>query len=443
MTKYTVELAAAAGDLPRALELAETNKNNSLRWIWGIEAAPEIRADQLRQLLTPGTALIYWHLSPSALSTFLLRPDSSELVLLPPPPSDDPAAARLHQVQALEQWLQDWQQDYRRRAKTTTDRDPWRLEMENRLAALRDLLHLEALRPQLAGCTHLLLSPHRDLHRLPLHALLPEWPCTYLPSANLALPQPPPTLPLPSLLLVEKPDSRLGPHEAKQFKGLAELPFAEAEAALLRQLLPNADTLSQPTRDSILARCQTPRAALHFCGHAAYDAAQPLQSCLFLQGTERLAARDLLDCDLSAYSLVSLAACETGIAGEVALTADYVGLVSAFLRAGAAAVLSTLWTVESFATTLLILEFYRRLQTGQPAAAALHAAQTWLRTATAADLHTWTTAARDDLGLPKGRSLDSCARRFASEPPDSRPYEHPYFWAAFTLAGHTFMPQDS
>ncbi|NJL02522.1 MAG: CHAT domain-containing protein, partial [Spirulinaceae cyanobacterium SM2_1_0] len=189
------------------------------------------------------------------------------------------------------------------------------------------------------------------------------------------------------------------------------------------------------------AACETPHAALHFCGHAAYDAARPLQSCLFLAGESRLTARDLLDRDLSAYSLVSLAACETGIAGEVALTADYVGLVSAFLRAGVAAVLSTLWTVESFTTSLLIVEFYHHLQTGQPPAAALHAAQTWLREAKAADLHTWAVTAQNHLqaaGRPEANLFASRARVFANQLPDSCPYAHPYYWAAFTLSGHTF-----
>lgn len=66
--------------------------------------------------------------------------------------------------------------------------------------------------------------------------------------------------------------------------------------------------------------------------------------------TERLATlREILEIPvaLGGCGLVTLAACETAVTGTETIQADYVGLASAFLKAGASAVLSTLWTVES------------------------------------------------------------------------------------------------
>jgi CHAT domain-containing protein len=91
---------------------------------------------------------------------------------------------------------------------------------------------------------------------------------------------------------------------------------------------------------------------------------------------------------------VVLSACETGVA-EQARGDEMIGLVRAFLVAGAARVVASQWPVDDAVTKSFMTTFYASLARGDGTAAALASAQS----ATRAD----------------------------------RP--HPVFWAAFTLWG--------
>jgi len=114
--------------------------------------------------------------------------------------------------------------------------------------------------------------------------------------------------------------------------------------------------------------------------------------------------------------LVVLSACETGLGREVN-GEGYVGLVQAFLRAGARGVLVSLWGVNDEATSLLMRRFHehrigadrdrgggeRGGNGGDTPSAALREAKAWLR------------AYADERG--------------------GRPWEHPYYWSGFILFG--------
>ena len=73
-------------------------------------------------------------------------------------------------------------------------------------------------------------------------------------------------------------------------------------------------------------------------------------------------------------SLVTLSACETGV-NLVAAGDEVIGLVRGFLLAGAAGVVSTLWTVDDQATASLMTRFYSSLRRGLSPAASLAEAQ--------------------------------------------------------------------
>jgi len=139
--------------------------------------------------------------------------------------------------------------------------------------------------------------------------------------------------------------------------------------------------------------------------------------------------------DLSAYHLVCLAACETAVTGDQTITDEYVGLVSAFLKAQVGCVVSTLWRVESAASAILVVQFYRELQQGQSPPLALKAAQTFLRTATRADLVQWLDWAIPKLPRSLSLILEETKRGLATMMETEQPYSHPYYWAAFTLSG--------
>jgi len=100
--------------------------------------------------------------------------------------------------------------------------------------------------------------------------------------------------------------------------------------------------------------------------------------------------------NLQGTELVILSACNSG-AGEVRIGEGVTSLRRAFRIAGAQTVLASHWRVSDKATGLLMTEFMRRWQSGEPRAKAWREAQLSL-------LH-------------------------------SKEYSNPYFWASFTLTG--------
>ena len=75
---------------------------------------------------------------------------------------------------------------------------------------------------------------------------------------------------------------------------------------------------------------------------------------------ERLTLADVVArSDLGASRLAILSACETGLTDIRRAPDEYLGLPAGFLRAGAPAVVSTLWAVNDFSTMLLMERFYR------------------------------------------------------------------------------------
>lgn len=141
-------------------------------------------------------------------------------------------------------------------------------------------------------------------------------------------------------------------------------------------------------------------------------------------------------------SVITLSACETALTNNQAITTEYVGLVSGFLRSGAAQVVSTLWTVESAASALVMIEFYRRRHSHKSDAAALAEAVDWLKNLTVADLKQWCNnfLAQLPADCPQERkkkikrTLDM--ELYHWDKMESQPiYNDPYYWAAFVIAG--------
>ena len=371
-----------------ALVTAEAGKRLCLRWLLGIDEVPDVDLAQLR--LDAHQAIVYWHLSPSRLTTFVLLPGERvpRIISMAPQGDDRGRPAWLQHHDDWRAWLQRWNERYRnyialgKRTSRERESHPWREAMPEALKQLRALLNVDGIKAALShsNIRELWLLPHRDLHRFPLHGFFADYTCTYLPYLSMeALSTTLSALPLTPLLLVENPKHQATAGQGGSKKVLAELPFAEVEAAFLRQLFPppQSQTLGaqDATQDQLVTALAGDSRILHFSGHGVYDSHRPSQSCLFLSGAERLTLLDIAEQDLSSYALVTLAACETAMTGNETITDEYVGLVSACLSAGAGAVLSTLWRVESEASMVLMVEFYRHLKQGLSLAEALKRAQ--------------------------------------------------------------------
>jgi CHAT domain-containing protein len=305
-----------------------------------------------------------------------------------------------------------------------------RVTLRQSPAAWRELYTLliapvKAMLPATKGAL-LTIVPHGTLSNLSFAALqtasgrylLEDYTLHYAPAGALfeftaARRRPQPRL--GTMLMVSDPDpvrrSALDP-------ALPRLPGARDEAAAVARQLQAGQVLSlngaAATEASV--REQAPaRAILHFAAHTVVRDDDPFASYLALgsSGTGEadgvLTAQDVYGLNLSA-DLVVLSACRSAsgtVAGDGVAT-----FARAFLSAGAASLIASVWDVADEPSNRLMPGFYRAWLGGATKAAALRQAQLRLL----ADLR-------------RGRVHVTTAIGPVVVP------EHPVFWAGFVLFG--------
>ncbi len=243
------------------------------------------------------------------------------------------------------------------------------------------------------------IVPHGVLHHLPFHALydgdhylLQRYAISYLPSADL-LPHCKPATPAQGVALVV----------GHSYGG--RLPHAVQEARTVAGQVGGRLLLEQAATLAALQGAMSQSTIIHFATHGHFRADNHLFSGLALENGW-LTTLDIANLRLQA-ALVTLSACQTGrhiIGGGDEL----LGLMRAFLGAGASSLVATLWAVEDESTAQLMAAFYGHLAAGLGKGAALRQAQLSL---------------------------------LASSGKNDR-YRHPYYWAPFFLVGDT-GPLDS
>jgi CHAT domain-containing protein len=197
---------------------------------------------------------------------------------------------------------------------------------------------------------------------------------------------------------------------------------------------------------------------IHYSGHGKHDRIEPLESGLLVKsGHDVLTVKEIQDKGILRMSrLVVLSACESGLVDTATAPEEYVGLPAAFLVAGAPCVVSSLWPVNDIATALLMEEFYRNLIEKQTSTSlALIQAQRWLRTEIDRPfVIKHIQALLDDLEVQRaqvssyGKRGESIARQMEDlqsvrralhreerGKPGGRPFDHPFYWAAFVVSG--------
>jgi|GEM_PF-1510298 len=239
----------------------------------------------------------------------------------------------------------------------------------------------------------LILVPAGPLHALPLHAL--EIKGEPLLARN-------PVVYAPSLSVLRHCLARRARKPMRQTAALfgdpaGNLPAAAAlvdDLAIRFQTKPlNGSAVTRAAFSQFIAGCDI----IHFQGHAVHDRNEPLDSRLEFYGKEVLTARDVFALRDLRASLVALAACESA-ASVVATGDEPLGLIPAFLYAGADAVLATLWRVNSTSAAIAMRRFYQ--------------------------------ASGDGVG-DKADAL----RRAALAVADTSGFKTPYHWAPFVLYG--------
>lgn len=250
---------------------------------------------------------------------------------------------------------------------------------------------IAALASWLTPGAPLCIVPHGILHHVPFHALfdgqnylLDRYEVSYAPSATV-------------LALCQQRSSNVPAHALIAGVSDALIPAASAEVQSVAREVEEAGIETETLADeaATLAAIQT-RAPncdiLHLACHGLFRADNPIFSSVKLHDGW-LTAADVMQLHLK-DSLVTLSACESG-RGTVLQGDEVIGLPRAFLGAGAAAVVVSLWLVQDETTVTLMTHWYRQLRAGLGRAVALRAAQQALR----------------------------------------ERYPHPYYWAPFVLIG--------
>jgi tetratricopeptide (TPR) repeat protein len=249
----------------------------------------------------------------------------------------------------------------------------------------------------LRGRRRLYLVPHGPLHYIPFQALVaPDGdtllredgpPLVYAPSATLLFSR--------GLRETERAHESclaLGYDSA----GATRLRCAEEEARSVARLTGGRALVGPaPKKEALFDQAANYR-LLHFSCHGEFDPEAPLSSALHLAPGEDLTALEVLDHLRLRCDLVTLSACESGLS-RVRRGDELVGLIRAFMYAGAPALVSTLWRVDERSTLVLMERFYREVQAEVGFAEALRRAQLHLRS------------------LP--------------------PFTDPYYWAPFIFVG--------
>jgi CHAT domain-containing protein len=261
---------------------------------------------------------------------------------------------------------------------------------------------LAPLEAQIQAAARLVIVPHNALHYVPFQALYDgegylceRQEISYLPGASvLRYCQPQPDMP-PASATTPAPGCNL---LAVGHSYQGRLPFTVQEAEMIagmwngQVLLEEQATLGELRQRALECRI------LHLATHGDFRPDNPLFSGLAL-ADGWLTTLDIFNLHLSS-ALVTLSACQSG-RSVVGGGDELLGLMRSFLAAGAAALVSTLWTVEDRSTAQLMFNFYGYLSRGLRKGAALRQAQ-----------------------------LD------LMQDPQEGAYRHPYFWAPFFLVGN-------
>ncbi|MEM7034312.1 MAG: CHAT domain-containing tetratricopeptide repeat protein [Chloroflexota bacterium] len=347
----------------------------------------QVRTEPIQPYLDDETMLIEYFLVREKLVVFCVTTNEVKAVWLP---------GSLKQIQTLLNFLH---LNFKNVPASSLDRIPnLTRQALGILQKLYNLL-LAPLGEVIKTYKHLMIVPHRDLHYLPFHALhdqkaylLEKKSVSYLPSGSfLRYCQEVKSIGEDIIILGHSYDGHL--------------PYATQEAEAIAEcwgVNPYIGTLA--TLEQVQATAQNCK-LLHLATHGDFRPDNPLFSGLALADSW-LTTLDIFNLPLNA-SLVTLSACQTG-RNVVGGGDELLGLMRAFLSAGASSLVLSHWAVEDQSTAQLMRIFYQNLNEGQTKIDALRNAQNSF--------------------ITQSIMLGSILREA---------YAHPYFWASFYLVGAT------
>lgn len=213
---------------------------------------------------------------------------------------------------------------------------------------------------------------------------------------------------------------------ADYFREQAPLPAVSTELQLISEQFWNGNRfLNQDfTLERLLQEKQRTQAGIvHLATHAEFNPGSPDRSYIQLWN-RRISLSEMSSIAWSnpALHLLVLSACETAI-DSVDAELGFTGLAAA---SGVHSVMGSLWEVSDVGTLALMSEFYIQLQKVPTRADALRRAQLALRNGTVRIENGALVTSTIRVPLPPALQQNS----------DLRLFNHPFYWAAFTLVGN-------
>jgi CHAT domain-containing protein len=178
----------------------------------------------------------------------------------------------------------------------------------------------------------------------------------------------------------------------------SSLPNSQAEVNAIAAFFEKPQILRHENAERGAVLRALPKAQVaHFSCHGGVNWEDPDKSGLLMAHGKMLTVQDLFQLNLKGARMAMLSACETGVVGTK-LPDEVVALPSAFMRAGFAGVVASLWTVSDLSTAMLMKFFYKCWQ---------------------------------EEGFVPVRALREAQKRLR----ETEGFEHPLYWAAFYLTG--------
>ncbi|MEG4069705.1 CHAT domain-containing protein [Microcoleus sp. Pol11C2] len=274
------------------------------------------------------------------------------------------------------------------------DRKIWQQGMGEFLSQLSRRLKVDELIGNcLDGIEELIVIPHLYLHQIPLAALPIEPSQLPLSKGRLG------TVLSDYFLIRYVPSCRILEYCSKDETiespkyGIVEnatddLYFTPFECDQIAEIVTKPERLKGSQQATVAAYRNLAQKVnvIHSSHHAVSRLDNPLESRLFLgDGSITLGELMTPGWRLPQLSDVFMSCCETNLAGTE-ITDNLLSLGTGFLCAGARSVVSTLWAVDDFATSLFAIFYYQYRREGLSRPEALWRAQVRLRTISGAEL---------------------------------------------------------
>jgi CHAT domain-containing protein len=344
----------ALADLARCAQVYDPNFN-------ALEGAGGIAIDELRKTLSPNETLIEYYADRGNLMAFVVDQCTVDVVHLPGTLGDI-----REQATELKFLMEKFQYG---KAYVTAHQESLLECINASMRAFNDVL-FAPLAERVAG-RKLVIVPFDVLHNVPFHCLfngtryvIDDHEVAYAPSARLYALCRSRGISYRSRISVFGVADRAAPH-------------IEEEIATIRGYFPAARCFTGDAASSDTLAAEAPSSdVVHIASHALFRHDNPMFSA-FKLSDEWLNAYDV--CSLRMNSaMVTLSGCSTG-AGRVYAGDEMLGLVRAFLRAGASSLVVSLWAVNDRSSASLMGAFYEALCQGRPARSGLRDAILKLR----------------------------------------------------------------